>query len=112
MIEATEAPPTEAAKSATVWEDFIDIFYVPSQVFARRALSSPWLPMAVVTAAMAVLVYVNSGLLEPMMSAEFDRSIAATLRSNPSITPEAVANMRRMGLSIGQFGGIFTPVAI
>ena len=57
-----------------MWEDFIDIFYIPSQVFTRRALSSAWIPLAVVTVAMSVLIFMNAGLLEPMMSAEFDRA--------------------------------------
>lgn len=61
---------------------------------------------------MTVLVWANAGLLEPIMSAEFDRGMAAAMRSNPGLTPEAVENMRRVGLRIGQFAGVFTPIGV
>ena len=59
-----------------------------------------------------VLTYLNAGLLEPIMSAEFHRGIAAAVRSNPKITPEVVETMRKTTLRIGQFDGIFTPIAV
>ena len=68
----TDADPVVAATATTeraaVWEDFIDIFYAPSKVFARRAMGSVWTPLLVVTLAMSALIYVNSGVLEPMMA--------------------------------------------
>ena len=42
-------------KPAAWWEDFIDIFYAPSQVFARRANSGFFLPMVVVTLLVGVI---------------------------------------------------------
>jgi len=47
-----------------------------------------------------------------MMSAEFDRGMAAAIKSNPRITPEAVDTMRRVGLRIGQFAGVFMPIIV
>ena len=38
-----------------MWEDFIDILYAPSQVFARRARGSFWIPFFVVTFAIGGL---------------------------------------------------------
>src|SRR5689334_4238000 len=112
MTEVAAPPEPASAERTAVWEDFIDIFYAPSAVFGRRAQSSPWVPLAVVTALMTVLVYVNAGLLEPTLSAEFGRSMAIAMRNNPGITPEAADNLRRAALRFGQFGGIFTPVGI
>ena len=37
------------AGEPSVWEDFIDIFYAPSAVFARRARGNVWIPLTVVT---------------------------------------------------------------
>ena len=41
---ATPAQP----EKASVWEDFIDIFYMPASVFARRASGPFWVPFLVV----------------------------------------------------------------
>jgi hypothetical protein len=112
MTDAASVPATMKTERAAVWEDFIDIFYAPSQVFARRAQGSVWVPLIVLTIAMSVLVYVNSGVLESVMSAEFDRGMAAAIKSNPRITPEMVDSMRRVGLRIGQFGGVFMPIGV
>lgn len=111
MAETTSVPEGTPSPPAA-WEDYVDLFFTPSDVFARRARSSPWLPLLVVTVAMGVLGYVNAALLEPMMAAEFNRGIAATLRENPSITPEAVASMRRLSLRIGRFSGFLVPIGV
>jgi hypothetical protein len=105
-------PATMKTERAALWEDFIDIFYAPSQVFARRAQGSVWVPLVVLTIAMTALVYVNSGVLESVMSGEFDRGMAAAIKSNPRITPEMVDRMRSVGLRVGQFGGLFTPIGV
>ncbi len=46
------------------------------------------------------------------MSAEFDRGMAAAMKSNPRMTPEMVGQMRNIGLRVAQFGGFFTPIGI
>src|SRR5437764_1689072 len=112
MTDANPVVATISAERAGVWEDFIDIFYAPSQVFARRAQGSVAIPMTVVTLALAALVYVNSGVLEPMMSAEFTRGMAVAMKSNPRLTPEMVDQFRTIGLRVAQFGGLFTPILI
>ena len=105
-------PATVNADRAGVWEDFIDIFYAPAQVFTRRATASAWAPLLVVTVALSALVYVNSGVLESVMTAEFDRNMAAAMRSNPRLTPEILSQSRQMILRVTQFGGLFTPIGI
>jgi len=112
MTDAVPAAATLGSERASVWEDFIDIFYAPSQVFARRAAGSVWIPLLVVTIALSVIIYAISGVLEPLMSAEFDRGMAAAMRTNQQLTPEMADQFRRVGLRIGQFGGLFTPLGI
>ena len=46
MMSANMAITTPSPQSRFVWEDFIDIFYAPSQVFARREHGSFWIPLS------------------------------------------------------------------
>jgi hypothetical protein len=98
---------------AAIWEDFIDIFYAPSQVFARREHGSFWIPLIIVTMLTGILFYLNSGLLQPIFDAEFDRGMAVAMRDNPNIPPEAVERMRGLASRIGQVAAfVFMPLAI
>ena len=77
-IGAGDAPlgdaPVAVQPKASRWEDFIDIFYAPSSVFARRADAGFLLPMVVVTLLTGALFLMNSGTLSPMMDAELRAS--------------------------------------
>ena len=103
-----------AAEPAAVWEDFIDIFYAPSAVFARRQHGSFWIPLSVVTLLMGALFFMNSGVLQPMMDAEFNRQMAAAIRNNPErMTPENIERFRQIGTRIGQVAiFLFGPITI
>jgi Yip1 domain len=101
------------AERAAVWEDFIDIFYAPSLVFARRARGSFWIPFFVVTFAIGALFYLNSGVLQPVMDGEFNRAMAAAMRTNPRLTPEMADRFRQTGVRLAQVAGfLIVPVAI
>jgi hypothetical protein len=107
----TQSPITQSPPS--VWEDFIDIFYAPSQVFARRERGSFWIPLIVVTVLTGALFYLNSGVLRPIFDAEFERGMAVAMRDNPKIPPEAVENMRAIGARVGQVAMfVFMPLAM
>jgi hypothetical protein len=109
---ATQAAPA-APPRAAVWEDFIDIFYAPSAVFRRRETGNVFIPIAVITILCGVLFYLNSGALQPMFDAEFDRQMATAMRQNPNIPPEAVDRMRGFALRIQQVAMfIFMPIAM
>lgn len=102
-----------ATPRAAIWEDFIDIFYAPGAVFRRRENGSVFVPLAVVTILCAVLFYLNSGALQPMFDAEFDRQMSVAMRQNPNIPPEAVERIRGFGMRMQQVGMfIFIPLAI
>jgi hypothetical protein len=109
---ATQAAPV-ATQRAAVWEDFIDIFYAPSAVFRRRENGNFFIPLAVITIICGALFYLNSGALQPVFDAEFDRQMAAVVRQNPNIPPEAVDRMRGFATRIQQVAMfVFIPVAI
>ncbi|HWP38574.1 MAG TPA: YIP1 family protein [Gemmatimonadales bacterium] len=107
------AAPPGPQPSASVWEDFVDILYTPAVVFARRESGKAWIPLLVVTLALGSLFLVNSRLLEPMFDAEFDRSMAAAVRDNPQMTPEVMAQARRMGRVFATVGAfVFVPIIV
>jgi hypothetical protein len=106
------ATPTPE-KQASWWEDFIDIFYAPSAVYARRAHSGFGVPMLVVTLLVGVIFLANSGVMQPIMDAEFTRGMAAAQRSNPSMTPEMMEKGRHIGEIFAKIGAfIFMPVGM
>jgi hypothetical protein len=114
-FESSTEPPAEAtpSKSASVWEDFIDIFYAPSTVFERRASSGFFLPMLVVTLLTGILFIVNSGVLAPIMDAEMGRAIAGMQRKGATLSPEQLESMRSMNEKLSKvFVFIFLPVGI
>jgi hypothetical protein len=101
------------AERAAVWEDFIDIFYAPAQVFARRQNAAFWIPMFTVTFLVGTLFYLNSGAMQPIMDAEFNRGMAVAMRNNPRLNAEAAERFREIGMRIGQvFAFVITPITI
>lgn len=76
--DTSASPP--AASRASFAEDFVDIFYAPSQVFERRRNASPWPVVLVVTGLVAVSAYIYFNLLGPVL----ERDILRTLESLPA----------------------------
>jgi hypothetical protein len=109
---ATQTAPVVTPRAA-VWEDFIDIFYAPSAVFRRRENGNVFIPLAVITIICGALFYLNSGALQPVFDAEFDRQMATVMRQNPNIPPEAIDRMRGFATRIQQVAMfVFIPCAI
>ena len=112
MESSASAPAavTPAPEKASVWEDFLDIFYAPRSVFARRESGSFWIPLIVVTLALGVLYVVNAGVWDPIMNAEMDRGLAKAMEKNPQMTADMANQMRGMSSMIGKVGAfIATP---
>jgi hypothetical protein len=110
--EGLEATPTPA-KPASRWEDFIDIFYAPSSVYARRAHSGFGIPMLVVTVLVGVIALANMGVMQPIMDAEFTRATAAAMKNNPQVTAEMMEKGRAIGETFAKIGAfIFVPIAM
>lgn len=109
-----ESPtPAPRVTPAARWEDFLDIFYAPASVFARRASSGFGIPMLVVTVLIGAIFMANMGVMQPIMDAEFTRATAAAMKKNPQITAEQMAQFRGMGEKFAAvFAFIGTPIAI
>lgn len=109
-MSATAVPETT---KTSVWEDFLDIFYAPSQVFARRENGSFGLALAVLTIGMLALYFGTRPVLEPVFEAEINRQIAASMQQNPQITPEVAEQMRGFGSIMAPIMiGIGTPITV
>ncbi len=109
---AARGAPAEPEK-ASVWEDFIDIFYAPSAVFARRENGSFWIPMLVVSLLLGIIFFATSGVLQPMLDAEFDRGMESAMRQNPQLTPEMMAKGRGIGETMAKvMAFIIGPIVI
>jgi len=108
-LSSSSAPTAASPASASVWEDFIDIFYAPSAVFERRRNASFLIPMLVVVVAVVALFLVNRAAWEPIIDAEMARAIA----KQPNLKPEQAEAMRKMGPTFNKIGVfIGTPIAI
>lgn len=104
------SPAASSPASASVWEDFIDIFYAPSAVFARRINSGFFVPMLVVTVAVGVLFLVNSNVMSQVMDAEMNRALAKRAQA---LTPEQLEGARKFSGAMRKVGVfIFTPITI
>lgn len=100
-----EAPQQE---SASVWEDFIDIFYTPSTVFARRE-DGRFVPALIILAIlMTLLFYASQAVLADAMQAEFARAM-----EGQQMDAEQMATMQRMSGIIGTVGFLITfPIGV
>jgi hypothetical protein len=69
-----------APDSASRWEDFVDIFHAPAQVFARRAHAGFGIPMLVVTVVGAAIFFATYNATAPAFDADIARSMAAAAK--------------------------------
>ena len=93
------AEPTPS--KASLWEDFVDIFYAPSSVFARRADGKFGKPLLFLVVVGAVLYFLTKNAMQPVMDAEFARRSAEMMRKNPNVTAEQMASGRSFFETLG-----------
>ena len=102
-------PAAETIKKpekSSLLDDFMDIFYAPSTVFARRANASFWVPLLIVSVLLAVIVLANRDLIEPIMDGEFTRAMAKNPQAQ-QMTADQMATARKFA---GTFGMIIVAV--
>jgi hypothetical protein len=88
------AVKNEEPGRAGLWEDFVDIFYAPSSVFARRADGKFGMALLFLVLVGTVLFFLTKNATQPIMDAEFARQGAAAMRKNPNLTAEQMASGR------------------
>lgn len=97
--DAVDPTPSKAG----LWEDFVDIFYAPSSVFARRSNGQVGLAFLFLIVVGTILVFLTKNAMQPVMDAEFARQSAAAMRRNPNITAEQMASGRGFFETLGPF---------
>jgi len=95
MVRRKDSDPDAADGVTTapvgLWEDFVDIFYAPSEVFARRRNAKFGYALLFLTLAGVALHFLLKNGMQPVMDAEFEFRRAEMLRSNPQMTSEQMA---------------------
>jgi hypothetical protein len=83
-----------APEKASVVEDFIDIFYAPSTVFARREKSGFWMHLLIVSLIAGLFAFASRSVTAAIFDAEFARGAAKAMADNPRITQEMMSSQR------------------
>ena len=108
--ESVQAP---SPGKASLWEDFVDILYNPSAVFARRASGEWGKPLIFLVIAAVVLFFLTKNAMQPIMDAEFARRSAEMMRKNPNLTAEQLASGRNFFETLGPvFFGVILTISI
>src|SRR5690349_5790154 len=86
--------PAPAAK-ASVIEDFIDIFYAPSAVFASRENAGfGGVQLLIASLLFAGFSFASKSVFSQIFDAEFSRGMAKAMANNPQLTQDTVNAMR------------------
>src|SRR5262245_13468117 len=99
-VQAAESAP----KAASRWEDFVDIFLSPGELFRRRANDSWSVPIIVICALSVVLYFAFGPVYQAIQE--------AALANNPNIPPERLEAVRNAGPIMRVVGAIFIPITI
>lgn len=91
----------EQAPKASLWEDFVDIFYAPSSVFARRSKGEWGMPLLFIVIAATALFFLTKNAMQPIMDAEFARQSAKALAKNPNLTQDQLESGRKFFEMLG-----------
>jgi hypothetical protein len=94
MASDAGAVRNEEPERAGLWEDFVDIFYAPSSVFARRSDGKFGKPLLFLVLVGTVLFFLTKNATQPIMDAELSRRSAEMLRQNPNMTAEQLSSGR------------------
>jgi hypothetical protein len=110
MSETTEYAGTAPAPQAmpSFWEDLIEIFVHPADVYRRRAKDSFWPPLLFAVIAIGVITFATFNVLSPIFDAEFTRNTAKAAAANP----QAAAQIEKMRGTMTAVSKFIAPVFI
>lgn len=102
---ATATPPD----SASMAEDFIDIFVSPAKVFARRAKASPMMPFIVICVLSTLIFFLTKNVLSTVWDAQMQKQMALQMKANPQLTQEMVDKSKPITNVIINVGAVVGP---
>jgi hypothetical protein len=94
MTETT-APEATTPEPASLWEDFIDIFVSPREVFARRSGGSFGVALLVATVMLVALFFAMQSAMPAAFDAEFQRGLSQGGAAGQQMTAEQMATARK-----------------
>lgn len=87
-----------------MWEDFVDIFYAPRQVYERRRHAGFGLVLLLLTLLITALFFAAQGPLEAAYTAEFRRGMESAGAAGQQMDADQMAQARRAGAIVGTIG--------
>ena len=99
----------QAPAKASFFEDFIEIFTSPAQVFQRRMGSNFFMMFAIVAVIAIALIMLSRGVFQPAMDAEWQRASARAMAANPQVT---AAQMEQARGFMDKFGMVIFAVSV
>jgi hypothetical protein len=114
MTDSTSANvDAPAQQPASFWEDLIDIFYQPTNVFRRRRGASAWPPFLFVAVSVGVITFATFNAIEPAVAGGFARALPALMRQNPQMTQEMADKAQHVQeISLRYFSGVVMAMSI
>jgi hypothetical protein len=106
-VETQTVQPPQEQQQASLWEDFVDIFFSPGELFRRRANAGYGVAFVVLAVVCIILYYAFPTVNKAVAEAQ----IAASLAKNP----ERAAAMQARGgdpAATWWLGGIFVPIGM
>ena len=101
------------SKTSSLFEDIVEIFVSPAQVFARRKGRGFWLALLIYTVIVAALAIGTRPLMQPVYDAIWQQSSAQITKQNPQITAEQLQTARGFQDKFAVVGVvIFTPIMV
>ena len=103
MTDSGASLSAAPSKAPSFWEDVIDIFVQPAEVFRRRQFKSAWPAVLFVTIVIGVISYFTFGTMFSMIDGDIKRSMAAQMAKSPQFTQELADKARAGSEKFGPF---------
>ena len=100
-------PVVSAVPTAAPWEDLLDIFYAPRQVFERRRDGKYLVPLLALCALIVLVSFLSAQLNDAVADVEFNRAIVGQ-----KLTAEQIATGRAFANKIKAIGIYLVPFFI
>ena len=105
--------PAAAPTAASPWEDYLDVFISPAQLFRRRADGAFGQAMLVLVVLSAILFFGTRPAMQPVMDAEFNRRMADQMKAHPEMTAERAESAKQLMTKFAPVGVIVgLPIAL